>query len=111
MSDEVQILLVEDNPDDVKLALYAFKKHNLTDHVHVARDGADVRGVDRHVAPAHHALALGGDRLVQDRLACRARLPTGWQEHLADREPPAISDNLTNSRSRRLKTSPRMTRA
>jgi two-component system response regulator len=41
MTDEVQILLVEDNPDDVKLALHAFKKHNLANHVHVARDGAE----------------------------------------------------------------------
>jgi len=37
----VQILLVEDNPSDVKLALHAFKKHNLANHVHVARDGAE----------------------------------------------------------------------
>ena len=33
---EVQILLVEDNPNDVKLALHAFKRHNLANHVHVA---------------------------------------------------------------------------
>ena len=37
----VQILLVEDNPSDVKLALHAFKKHNLANHVQVARDGAE----------------------------------------------------------------------
>jgi two-component system response regulator len=41
MTDEVQILLVEDNPNDVKLALHAFKKHNLANQVHVARDGAE----------------------------------------------------------------------
>ncbi len=41
MIDDVQILLVEDNPNDVKLALHAFKKHNLANHVHVARDGAE----------------------------------------------------------------------
>ncbi|HYP23763.1 MAG TPA: response regulator [Actinomycetota bacterium] len=35
----VQILLVEDNPSDLALALHAFKKHNLTNGVHVARDG------------------------------------------------------------------------
>ena len=38
---EVEILLVEDNPDDVKLALHAFKKHNFANQVHVARDGAE----------------------------------------------------------------------
>lgn len=37
----IEILLVEDNPNDVKLALYAFKKHNLSNTVHVVRDGAE----------------------------------------------------------------------
>lgn len=36
----VEILLVEDNPNDVELALHAFKKHNLSNSVHVVRDGA-----------------------------------------------------------------------
>lgn len=38
---DVQILLVEDNPHDVKLALHAFKNHHLANHVHVVRDGAE----------------------------------------------------------------------
>ena len=38
---QVQILLVEDNPNDVKLALHAFKRHNLANDVHVVRDGAE----------------------------------------------------------------------
>ena len=37
----VEILLVEDNPNDVELALHAFKKHNLLNHVCVVRDGAE----------------------------------------------------------------------
>jgi two-component system response regulator len=37
----VEILLVEDNPNDVKLALHAFKLHNLANRVHVIRDGAE----------------------------------------------------------------------
>jgi len=37
----VEILLVEDNPNDELLALHAFKKHNLSDKVHVVRDGAE----------------------------------------------------------------------
>ena len=37
----VEILLVEDNPDDVELTLHAFQKHNLANHVHVVRDGAE----------------------------------------------------------------------
>ena len=39
--DKVQILLVEDNPNDVKLALHAFKRQNLANRVHVVRDGVE----------------------------------------------------------------------
>jgi two-component system, response regulator len=35
------ILLVEDNADDVELTLRAFKQHNLTNEIIVARDGAE----------------------------------------------------------------------
>ena len=37
----VEILLVEDNPNDVKLAMHAFQTHNIANNVHVARDGAE----------------------------------------------------------------------
>jgi two-component system, response regulator len=37
----IEILLVEDNPSDVALALHAFKKHNLANNIHVVRDGAE----------------------------------------------------------------------
>jgi two-component system response regulator len=37
----VEILLVEDNPNDVKLALHAFKKNNFANRIHVVRDGAE----------------------------------------------------------------------
>jgi two-component system response regulator len=40
-SHNVEILLVEDNLDDVKLALHAFKKNNLTNSIHVVGDGAE----------------------------------------------------------------------
>jgi len=38
---EVEILLVEDNPRDEELTLRALKKHNLANKVHVAKDGAE----------------------------------------------------------------------
>lgn len=38
---EVEILLVEDNPNDEELTLRALKKHNLTNKVFVVRDGAE----------------------------------------------------------------------
>jgi two-component system response regulator len=37
----VEILLVEDNPDDIKLAIYAFKSNNVANKVQVVRDGAE----------------------------------------------------------------------
>ncbi|MEK7786616.1 MAG: response regulator [Chloroflexota bacterium] len=37
----VEILLVEDNPNDVELTLRAFQKNNITNPIHVARDGAE----------------------------------------------------------------------
>ena len=41
LENTVEILLVEDNPDDVELTLHAFQKHNLVNYVHVVRDGAE----------------------------------------------------------------------
>jgi two-component system response regulator len=37
----VEILLVEDNPSDVELALHALKKNQLANQIHVVRDGAE----------------------------------------------------------------------
>jgi two-component system response regulator len=37
----IEILLVEDNPNDVALALHAFKKSHLTNRIQVVRDGAE----------------------------------------------------------------------
>jgi two-component system response regulator len=41
VGNSVELLLVEDNPNDEKLALHAFKKHNLANKVYVVRDGAE----------------------------------------------------------------------
>ena len=41
---EKAILLIEDNPDDVKLTLRAFKKNNIQNEIIVAHDG--VEGLD-----------------------------------------------------------------
>jgi CheY-like chemotaxis protein len=40
-SNTVEILLVEDNPQDLELTERALRKGNLTNHIHVARDGAE----------------------------------------------------------------------
>src|SRR2546430_12062656 len=41
LENTVEILLVEDNPDDVELTLHAFRKHNLANRVPGAPDGAE----------------------------------------------------------------------
>jgi len=37
----IEILLVEDNPNDAELELRAFKKNNLANRVFIAKDGAE----------------------------------------------------------------------
>lgn len=37
----VDILLVEDNPNDAELALHALRKHKLANRIHLVRDGAE----------------------------------------------------------------------
>ncbi len=41
MNPGIDILLVEDDPQDVELTLRALKEHNLANSIHVARDGAE----------------------------------------------------------------------
>jgi two-component system response regulator len=68
MSEEMplEILLVEDNAEDVELALHALKKHNLANRIQVVRDGAEAldflfaRGAyrDRDSAPGPRVVLL-----------------------------------------------------
>jgi two-component system, response regulator len=39
--EQTEILLVEDNPSDIALTLHAFKKANIANEIHVARDGVE----------------------------------------------------------------------
>jgi len=41
LDSDVELLLVEDNPQDVELTLNALREHHLANRVHVARDGAE----------------------------------------------------------------------
>lgn len=38
---EIEILLIEDNPSDVELTLDALKTNHISNRIHVARDGAE----------------------------------------------------------------------
>jgi len=40
-TNEIEILLVEDNQDDLEMTLRALRKANLANHIQVARDGAE----------------------------------------------------------------------
>ena len=39
--DGMEILLIEDNPQDVEITLRAFQKYNLANKIHVVRDGEE----------------------------------------------------------------------
>jgi CheY-like chemotaxis protein len=52
-NDIVEILLVEDNPEDLALALRALEKAHLTNKIEVARDGAEA--LDFIFAEGEHA--------------------------------------------------------
>ena len=41
MENKIEILLVDDNPNDIKLAMHAFQSNKLANVVHVVRDGAE----------------------------------------------------------------------
>ena len=62
----VDILLVEDNPDDERLTLRAFAKNKLTNRIHVVRDGQEAldyvfctgKYADRKITDRPHVILL-----------------------------------------------------
>jgi two-component system, response regulator len=56
--DAIDILLVEDNPEDVELTLRALRKANLANPIHVVADGEEALdylfGADGTTAGIHH---------------------------------------------------------
>lgn len=58
-ADAVELLLVEDDPNDVELTLHVFRKYHLANSIHVARDGAEaldfLLGVDPDGTAARRA--------------------------------------------------------
>jgi two-component system response regulator len=41
MSTAIEILIVEDHPYDLELTLRTLRKHQLANHIEIARDGAE----------------------------------------------------------------------
>ena len=52
---EVEILLVEDNAEDVKLTLHALRKDHLANQIHVVRDGEEALAFLFHPQKPNHA--------------------------------------------------------
>ena len=50
----VEILLVEDDPNDVELTLHALKKYNVVNRIHVARDGVEALDYIFGTGPTAH---------------------------------------------------------
>ncbi len=40
-AESLEILLVEDNPDDIELTVHAFNRHHLSNRLQICRDGAE----------------------------------------------------------------------
>jgi CheY-like chemotaxis protein len=60
--ERVEILLVEDNPNDAELTLYALKESRIADHVHLVRDGAEALEVLLGANAAEHP--AGSPKLI-----------------------------------------------
>jgi len=60
----VEILLVEDNPDDEELTLHALKKVNLVNRIDVVRDGAEALDYIFCTGPYSHRVIENGPRLI-----------------------------------------------
>jgi two-component system, response regulator len=58
MADPIEILLVEDNPNDVQLTLLAFRRHNFANTIEVARDGEEALDFMFATGPSHIATRL-----------------------------------------------------
>jgi two-component system response regulator len=61
---EVEILLVEDNPDDEFLVLRALRKHKVSNRVHVARDGEEALDFIFHRGPYEEGHSRDALKLV-----------------------------------------------
>jgi two-component system response regulator len=67
MSKPVEILLVEDNPNDVELTLHALEKHKLANHIQVVRDGEEaLKFIFGTGAYAHRQIEAGPKVVLPD---------------------------------------------
>jgi two-component system, chemotaxis family, response regulator Rcp1 len=55
MHNPIEILLIEDNPADIRLTQEAFQEARLHNTIHVAQDGVSAMAFIRQTAPYQHA--------------------------------------------------------
>lgn len=60
----IEILIVEDNPDDVELTIEALRDSKVANNIHVARDGVEALEFLRRLGP--HANAVSPDLVFLD---------------------------------------------
>ncbi len=61
----IEILLVEDNPDDLDMALCALRNAKLANHIHVARDGVEaLEFIFGEGAPRRTPKSDGGPKVI-----------------------------------------------
>jgi two-component system, response regulator len=63
-ANDVEILLVEDNPNDVELTLRALKRHNLANNVQVVHDGGEAIDFIFAKGAYEHRKAIEAPRVV-----------------------------------------------
>lgn len=61
---EVEILLVEDNPNDAELTMRALKRNNMTNKVHLVRDGAEALDFVFAKGPYSTRSVLNGPKVI-----------------------------------------------
>src|SRR4029077_19746823 len=103
MENQIEILLVEDNPNDVKLAVHAFQSHKLSNFVHVVRDGAEALEflfcTDRY---AHRKIENGPKVILLDLKLPLVDGTEALGQVKADRRPQKITVvSVTSSREER----------
>jgi two-component system, response regulator len=60
----VEILIVEDTPQDLELALRALKKANFANHIEIARDGAEALDFIFCAGPHTHRKIENGPKVI-----------------------------------------------
>ncbi len=61
---QVEILLIEDNPNDAELAMYALQKNRLANHIVLLRDGAEALDYLFHEGERAGRSAIDAPKLI-----------------------------------------------